>query len=293
MVTAITTTDQVTDTFSIAFRIHFVTSLSLAGLSLKVILVGGLLGIGVFGTSFIGTIQTAIKDVSVQPPVSATLKKSTGEGATRGAMTRLTRREINSKLAQFPVFFAQNGDGGVFTEDSVGLIFADIADADAFAEIHSTKVSATSLDSFFFTLVQKKTKLSSYVDGVSRFSDPGANYKFVPSSTELANTPAGWNTLHPNDIPLFRIPTVAFSKEEGIELPLFVRKEDAVNAFERLQAAKQEKGEKGDDITSMNIQVISLLELVDLFSTGGFESRAFEIYPDIAAIESARKLMNR
>lgn len=250
------------------------------------------MGVGVFGTSFVGTVQTVVKDFTDRPASTTSLKKpSYGESASRGAMTRLTRREINGKLSQLPVFFAENENGGIFTQNGIGYIFIDASDAEAFSKKQSTKVSATSLDSVFYTLIQKKTKLSSYVEGVSRNSDPDASYRLVASRAQVENTPSGWDSKHADDVPLFRIPNLAFSKEEGIELPLFVRKEDAVNAYDRLQASKKGNGERVDSLSSMNLQVISLQELVEIFSTGGFESRAFEIYPDIGSIENARKLV--
>ena len=46
-----------------------------------------------------------------------------------GAMTRLTRREISNKLAQVPVFYAVGTNGGIFTDQNVGLIFFDKTDA--------------------------------------------------------------------------------------------------------------------------------------------------------------------
>jgi len=48
-------------------------------------------------------------------------------------MTRLTRREINNKLSQLPVFYASADGLGVYTKDGEGFFFADKNDADIFA----------------------------------------------------------------------------------------------------------------------------------------------------------------
>ena len=260
------------------------------GLSFKVIAIG-LVGLfGVFGTSFVGTIQSTVKDVVSEQSSGSTLKNSAGESSNRGAMTRLTRKEINNKLSQVPIFFAANNDGGIFVENSVGLIFVEKSDADAFAKIHSLKVSATSLDSIFYTLIEKKTKLGSFVEGVSAKSDPLASYKLVLTKAELVNVPKGWESTHIDDIPLFRVPKLAFSKNEGLELPLFLRKDDAINAFERLQKSVVGESES-TEIKIPDLQVTSLFDIVQIFSTGGFEGRALEIYPSMNSVEEARNIM--
>ena len=48
-------------------------------------------------------------------------------------------------------------------------------------------------------------------------SDPAATYNLVPPSSEKNNVPSNWASTHAEgDIPLFRIPKLAFQKEEGI-----------------------------------------------------------------------------
>jgi len=71
---------------------------------------------------------------------------------------------------------------------------------------------------------------------------------------------------------------------------LFTRQEDALTAYSKLQESK--KKESDVSTTPPTIQVLSLIDLINRFSVGGFEGRAFEIYPDMDAIEQARELMS-
>ena len=59
------------------------------------------------------------------------------------------------------------------------------------------------------------------------------------------------------------------------------RKEDAATSYERLEV------EKGKVKAPLVVQEVSFSEIMSLFETGGFESRALEFYPSIAAIEAA------
>jgi hypothetical protein len=51
------------------------------------------------------------------------IKSDAGE-SKRGAKTKLTKREINNKLAQVPVFYAVK-NGVIFTKDGSGYLFAE------------------------------------------------------------------------------------------------------------------------------------------------------------------------
>ena len=261
------------------------------GPSLKLIISGIILTFGIFGFGFLTPITNMMKQFSAEQQGKVSnveLKKSASE-PNRGALTSLTKREINEKLAQVPIFFAIGNDGAIYTSDGVGLFFINKNDADEYAKKNNLKVSATSLDNVYYTLIVKKTKIASYINDVAKNADFSATYKLVPSKDELAFTTAEWKESHPDDIPLFRIPKLAFSKEEGLELPLFTRQEDCLSAYSRLQESQKKDSEVSD--ATPTVQVLSLIDLVNRFSVGGFEGRAFEIYPDMDAIEQARALM--
>ena len=72
---------------------------------------------------------------------------------------------------------------------------------------------------------------------------------------------------------------------------MFLRKEDALDAFTRLQESKSKQGLKVDSSSQPDLQITSILDLVQLFSTGGFEARALEIYPSVSSIQYAKELM--
>ena len=122
----------------------------------------------------------------------------------------------------------------------------------------------------------------------------------MPSPAQVAFTSDAWRTGHgENDIPLFRVANLAFSKKEGLEIPLFFRREDALTAYDRLQASKKEQATSTGAISlaliedkPADVQVTSLLDLVTLFNTGGFESRALEIYPSMESMEQASSLIS-
>ena len=77
---------------------------------LKSLLIGVLI-LGVVGTGFIDQIQKSIRDsTNSQQTKRKELKNKSVEG-DRGALTKLTRREINLKLAQVPVFYTADCPG--------------------------------------------------------------------------------------------------------------------------------------------------------------------------------------
>ena len=278
------------------------------GLSLKVLVIGFVGIVGLYGTDVFSTINqaaTTVKTFSTEQqqkgnPAVANLKEGR---ESRGAMTRLTRREINEKLQQVPVFFAtsKTGDKAIYVQDGKGLIFTSKEEADTYVKGNADlEVSATSLDDVFFTLVQKKTKMGKFVDGVAGKSDSTAEYLLKPSAAQVAVTSETWRTSHgDNDVPLFRVANLAFSKKEGLEIPLFFRREDALNAYDRLQESKKEEAGSGGSISlsketdkPADVQVTSLMDLVTLFSSGGFEGRALEMYPSMESMEQASTLMS-
>ena len=257
-----------------------------SGLSIKVLGVGLIAAVGVFGSdlfSTLGTVAQGAKQATIASTNAApTLKQGKGS-ETRGALTRLTRREINEKLSQVPVFFVKNAAGGIDVRDGVGAIFSAKADAEAYAK--GSTVGAATLDEVFYTLIEKKTKLS-LVTGVAGKCDADATYVLRPSPAEMQETGTDFQQTHPNDFPLFRVSNLAFQKDNGLEIPLFLSKADALGAFERLQASKgAADGGKGPDV-----QVTSVLNLIDLFSAGGIEGRAIEMYPRIEEITNFKSL---
>ena len=73
---------------------------------------------GALGLGFLNTFQDILQDSKA--PV---IKNDAGV-PNRGAKTRLTRREINNKLAQVPVFYLEKG-GRVFVENNTGYFFTE------------------------------------------------------------------------------------------------------------------------------------------------------------------------
>lgn len=280
-------------------------------LPLKAVIAFIVLGFGVFGSGFLGTVNTALRGLG--PPgqqiSQPTLKGSQNE-EKRGAMTSLTRREINAKLQSLPIFFGTIDEGkSVFTKDGTGIFFTEKGDAVAYfkKEDPSVTVAATSLDDVFYTLIEKKTKLGKFVSGVSALSDPLATYTVRGSLAEYQAASDKYKSTHSqDDVILFRVPNLVFSKEEGLEVPLFLRKEDALTSYTRLQESKAAAlARKGGAAASVNpaaapvsdadamatFQEVSLLDIISLFKTGGFEGRSLEFYPSVDSIAEARALM--
>jgi hypothetical protein len=279
------------------------------GLSLKVLVIGFVGIVGLYGTDVLSTFSQAATTAKTFSNDQQQKSKAGGaailkEGnENRGAMTRLTRREINEKLQQVPIFFAtsKGSDKAIFVESGIGLLFTSKVEADAFVKDRTElEVSATSLDDVFYTLVQKKTKMGKFVQGTAGKSDKNAEYQIRPSAAQVELTSPEWRNQHgSNDAPLFRVSNLAFSKKEGLEIPLFFRREDALNAFDRLQESKKEQAAASGgsiplsalDTKPADVQVTSLLDLVTLFSSGGFEGRALEIYPSMDSMEQASALI--
>ena len=95
---------------------------------------------GLFGSDLFGNVNR-IGDAVVKQarsPTSSTAPSSSTElkktDTTRGAMTRLTRKEINLKLQQIPVFFAveEGAAETILVQDGIGRLFIEKTDADRF-----------------------------------------------------------------------------------------------------------------------------------------------------------------
>jgi hypothetical protein len=246
--------------------------------------------VGVFGVSFMSTSSSLFKDIAIEKSGGSKLKASSEEG-NRGSKTKLTRREVNAKLSQLPIFYVSNDSGGVFTSDSTGKIFENKEDAEKYLKQMSgrgasgLKVKSASFDEVYYPLIAKTAKPSVY-EGPARTSDPTANYQLVGNEKEVQNTNIEWRTSHNADFPLYRVPKVAFQKEDGLELPLFERKDDALLAYKRLQESKGES-----DTVPAEIQTTSVLDIIQkIWGSGGSESRALEIYPSVQNLEDFKSL---
>ena len=290
---------MITSESGIALRMYNQYEEENKGFSLKILGVLVIAGVGIFGSDLFGSATMALRSAtdpanSVQQDSSSGLKQT---NSNRGSLTRLTRREINEKLAQVPVFFAttDSKNGAIFVDtDSIGKIFFDKIDADAYASKQKLQVGATTLDDVFFTLIEKKQKLGNFIEGVAGKSNPDATYIMQSGTSQRSQVSPEWLASHnENDIPLFRINNLAFQKENGLEIPLFTQREDALVAYSRLQESKKSDNPKSVEVesTTPNVQTTSLLDLVKLLGVGGFEGRSLEIYPSIDAIQSARDLI--
>ena len=238
-----------------------------SGLSLRSVIVGGVILIGVFGTGFITTLQSSIFS---RPSADQQLKKdkaSTEDG--RGALTRLTRREITAKLAQVPVFYvAQSGTQSVYLENGVGSIFLDAQAAQAYSKGRG-QVKATSLADVYYPLIAKKAKTGTFLDGPAGSSDPTATYVLSP------------------DPELVRVPKLAFDRPGGLVIPFFLSRDDASTSLKRLQEVGKTAAAESEEL-----QVTSLPKLISLWEQGGFEGRSIEIFPRQADIDAATELLS-
>lgn len=270
------------------------------GLSLKTLGVAAFLGIGVFGGGSLSLLSGIGRDVALEAkrasgPQGKSTKGATGATGSRGALTKLTRREINVKLAQVPVFFVKNPAGGVYTSsDGQGLLFESKSDADKFSSTidgGGMQVGAATMDEVYYPLLKKSQKLS--ISGpIASNSQPEATYSLVPREIEVKNAGgASFSSKHPKDFPLYRVPKLAFDRENGYEFPLFTEQSAATGAYERLQENKAEKGGQTRDLVRPeDYQITSLLDVVDLWGTGGSEGRTLEIYPSMDEIKNYKAL---
>jgi hypothetical protein len=95
----------------------------------------------------------------------------------------------------------------------------------------------------YYPLIVKKQKVGKFVEGVAGRSDVTATYLLQPAESEVQQTPAEWKLQHApsssssssnsDAVPLFRVKLLAFERDSGLEIPLFLRKEDALNSYGR------------------------------------------------------------
>jgi hypothetical protein len=239
------------------------------GPSVKGVFVGAVVAVGIFGTGALGDVQKSLWQGA--QPGQVQVKRSTGLEGERGAMTRLSRREINYKLAQVPVFYASSSveESKIHLEDSgTGRLFLCVEDANAYAKTRKLTVKAATLEDIYYPIVTKKAKIGSFLPGVASASEASATYLLVPPQAQTKAMTDADVKVTQNDVPLYRVPNLAFSKEAGLELPLFVYREDAELSFERLKSEKRDKVP-----IEVVIQVTSLANIISKWELGGFEGR--------------------
>lgn len=276
-----------------------------SGLSFKVlgVLILGIFGL--FGTDIIGSLSGVKNSLTEQSkPAVSELKNVSKDGSNRGALTRLTRKEINYKLAQVPIFYISSDNGqSIFIKDNIGKLFSDKNSAIEYMKSindnnDNLKVDATTLDAVYYPLIVRQQKIGNFIEGVSGKLDINAAYELNGSLDQVAYASSQWQSVHPHDFPLFRMPGLAFNKPEGLEIPLFLRKEDALSSYERLVDSQAEaaldllkaNNKNVDKSIIPEVQITSLQDMVSLFSSGGFEGRAIEFYPSIESINNAKEL---
>lgn len=306
--------------------------------------------VGLFGSDIFGSLNTIKTNLMEQSRPSSIPDLKGGTTTNRGSLTRLTRKEINLKLSQIPVFYISVDEGksiylnyndnsnnndvnsNEVNNNYIGTFFIDKINADEYIlkyNIQNSKIYVTTIDKIYYPLLIKKQKIisnNSFMDSVVSNSNPSAKYQLEGSMSQLLYTSKEWQLKHNNnndgndnhnhDIPLFRIPGLAFQKEnEGIVIPLFLKKEDALNSYQRLLDSKQSNSKTDSSRSSSSsfndqqqqslslsssslvqaneviVQVTSLYDMIDLFSSGGFEGRAIEFYPSVDAINYARELL--
>ena len=271
-----------------------------------------------------------------RPSAVQDLKTSSGGAAnnratsSKGALTRLDANEISAKLQQVPLFVALTDDSnGIYTTDGEGKLFVEKIDAERYAAEHGGRqVAATTMDAVYFPLIakQQQKKTESVAESpIAAGSDHSARYTLQAAPGELQDSvSAAWLETHPSDVPLFGVKDLAFSKPTGLKIPLFTRRQDAIDTYKRLLASRSRsssgsssgvgRGRSSSSIIApaadaaapaitatpateepqsqspAPIQVTSLLDMIALFTTGGFESRALEIYPSMDAFEAASTL---
>jgi hypothetical protein len=275
------------------------------------------LGLGVFGTGFVSTLSGIGKDVAIEAKRSAAYSvqqstqkngastlspsSSSSSSSSRGTLTKLSRREINAKLAQVPVFFVKNANGGVYVADGQGKLFETRAGAEAFSSKvgGDSEIGAATMDEVYYPLIKKSQKLS--VSGpIAANSEAGASYVLVgdPAEVEKAGGDTFLSKRPAGDFPLTRVPKLAFntdggsgSSSSGIQFPLFTERASAEGAYARLKDSTQrdEKDAK-EDVAAALFQVAGMLDIVELWSTGGSEGRTLEIYPSMTEIENYKSL---
>eukprot|EP01035_Chromulina_nebulosa_P019568 gene19568-25468_t len=199
--------------------------------------------------------------------------------------------EVNNKLSQIPVFYIAT-DKGIYVDskDNVGLIFFDYDEALKYYESLNSnefKLSGSTFDDVYYPLIAKKQKLGNFMSNKDvALSDPSCKYILKPSQRQISQTSDSWKEkFTTTDIPMFRVRNLAFTKPEGLEFPLFLWRDDAITSYQRLN---NEKSNKAD----IEIQESSLTDILELFSTGGFETRSLEFYPSMDSIEKVREMIS-
>ncbi|CAM9110481.1 unnamed protein product [Ascophyllum nodosum] len=232
-------------------------------------------------------------------PKTVRVMDEDGSVSERGALTAMTREEIQKKLAQIPVFFLRDESGSVYVEGGEGLFFMSPEDAKAkledlkSADGQKVRVAATTLDDVWFPLLKKKGLNKKPVAAqASMLSNMSARYRLVPRSNQITQAieTAGWNTVTVGDkdgVPVWAADTLAF-KGTGTgskyKMPLFTNVDDLMTSWERL------KTEAGSATKSPTIQVSSIGTIIDIMERGGANNRDLEFFADMDAIEKAEEL---
>ncbi|CAM9706181.1 unnamed protein product [Discosporangium mesarthrocarpum] len=210
----------------------------------------------------------------------------------KGAMTSMSRQEIQKKLSQVPVFFLRESNGGVHTIGGEGQFFMAPEDAQAkllqLGEKSDIKVSATTLDDIFYPLIQKRGPNSNPLGAeVSGKSDTSAQYRLIARRDQVAaavKTAGNTLKIEEGSVPIWMADSLAFQGVGKIKVPLFTNLADLETSWARLREA----GSVTED--SPKIQVSTIGEAVRRMEKGGGGNRMLEFFADMDAIEQAEKL---
>eukprot|EP00611_Tribonema_gayanum_P026424 TRINITY_DN6293_c0_g1_i1.p1 TRINITY_DN6293_c0_g1~~TRINITY_DN6293_c0_g1_i1.p1 ORF type:complete len:359 (-),score=129.59 TRINITY_DN6293_c0_g1_i1:174-1223(-) len=241
---------------------------------------------------------------SYAPQGTVKVTTESGRVVQRGALTSLTRGEIQKKLSQLPVFYISNAQGGAYVGgDGVGRFYmsaddaaADLAALSDAAAPSALSVAATTLDDVWYPLIARKASQSAPSGaGAAARSDPSATYRLVASKAQAAHAdevlPTWRGSEEEGAVPLWIADRLAFAGGYGggkVKIPLFTTLEDLNASWARL------KGDAGGSgAPTPAVQVSSLQATVSKFERGGGDARLLEFYPDIESIEAAEKLFGK
>jgi len=208
-------------------------------------IIGLLIALVVFSGDFLPLITGQMGQKTAPLAESVAVRNAEGKSLSITTVTptmsekyRLSRASIQEKLSAIPVFYITNQNGEMDTN-----IYVSYDDAKEAAG-SSNLVKATTLDQVEYPLVLRRGRMRmapAPVEVSKAEANIDTKYTLIPSKQAIADAAELKIMLAPNDFPLFVADRLAFSKVgAGIQVPLFLEKQDCLTSYERLQKSSGE-----------------------------------------------------
>ena len=223
--------------------------------------------------------------------------------STPNTYQKLSKNEINDKLAQIPIFFVLDAKkADTFYEDSdkkTVNLYMDVEDAkrqqDRLGENY--RVGVTTLDEVFYPLITKKVKIASFLSPLVKNSNPDSKYLLIPSKFqyefakaiegEKVDKDTSIDSSKELSVPVFVSDKIAFKDQKGnLQIPLFLQQEDLLDSWNRLRESSSNSLPE-----EPTLKISTIERIIQSMEDGSSQGKALEFFPSIENLQAAKNAL--